>query len=115
MTKPQSSKKAGQFEKGRSGNPGGRPKIPEEVKDAARAHTMDAIRTLAEVCRGKKMSPAARVSAATALLDRGWGKPVQTSEISGPGGGPVGVASVPLEALTDEQRHVIASIKVMGD
>lgn len=56
-------------------NVGGRPKEIGHVRDLARAHTEDAIRTLVEI-KGDKSQPApARVAAATALLDRAWGKP----------------------------------------
>jgi hypothetical protein len=43
----------------------------------ARAQTALAIRTLTGVCGSKAAPAAARVSAASALLDRGWGKPPQ--------------------------------------
>ena len=62
------------FEKGRSGNPGGRPRGDGEIRELARQHTMTALRTLIEIAeRGENES--ARVTAATSLLDRGWGKP----------------------------------------
>jgi Family of unknown function (DUF5681) len=62
------------FEKGQSGNPGGRPKAYGEIRELARQHTELALRTLAEIAeRGENES--ARVSAANAILDRGWGKP----------------------------------------
>ena len=63
--------------KGVSGNPSGRPKIISEIRDIAREHTKDAIKALVEVCRAGE-SESARVAAATALLDRGYGRPVQS-------------------------------------
>ena len=66
---------AGSFKKGRSGNPGGRPKTIGEVRDAARAHTAEAIETLAKWMRSGDAK--ASVAAANALLDRGWGRATQ--------------------------------------
>jgi Family of unknown function (DUF5681) len=72
------------FKKGQSGNPGGRPKVVAEVKELARAHTHKAIETLVSIMGNPKAAPAARVSAANALLDRGYGKPPQhvTGEVA---------------------------------
>ena len=72
------------FQKGRSGNPGGRPKVVAEVKELARKHTGKAIETLVSIMDNPKAAPAARVSAANSLLDRGYGKPPQ--HITGEGG-----------------------------
>ena len=72
------------FKKGQSGNPGGRPKVIAEVKELAREHTGAAIETLVSIMSNPKAAPAARVSAANALLDRGYGKPPQ--HITGEGG-----------------------------
>ncbi len=66
------------FPPGNCANPGGRPKLPEDVKhvrELARKYTEGAIDTLAEVMATG--SPNARVSAANSLIDRGWGKPEQ--------------------------------------
>jgi hypothetical protein len=72
------------FQPGQSGNPGGRPKALKAVEEAARAHTGDAIETLASICKNTQAPEAARVAAANALLDRAWGKPKQSLEPSDP-------------------------------
>lgn len=64
--------------KGQSGNPSGRPKIPEDVRELAKAHTREAILTQVEIMRDGDAPPAARVAASNAILDRAWGKPAQT-------------------------------------
>jgi len=53
---------------------------PADVKAAAREMTPQALGTLQEIMEDKKAPPAARVTAATAILDRGWGKPKQSIE-----------------------------------
>jgi len=68
------------FKKGQSGNPGGRPKENAEVKELARAHGPKAIAKLAELLDGD--DPRVAVSAAQALLDRGYGKPHQSMDIA---------------------------------
>ena len=67
----------GRFQKGKSGNPGGRPKAAHSIHELACKHAPEAIKTLADIA--KRGTPGARVSAAIALLDRGYGKPSQFS------------------------------------
>jgi hypothetical protein len=45
-----------------------------EIRSLAHNHTRSAITVPARIMRSKDATPAARVSAANALLDRGWGK-----------------------------------------
>ena len=65
------------FVKGKSGNPGGRPKDEFGLRDLARKSTIEALSTLKEIMADKDAPHAARVTAACALLDRGYGKPAQ--------------------------------------
>jgi hypothetical protein len=48
-----------------------------EIRSLARSHTRTAIRVLVGIMRCEDATPAARVSAANAILDRGWGKATQ--------------------------------------
>ena len=83
-----------------SGNPGGRPKVITEVRDLARQHTRKAVQTLVTVMQSAE-SDSARVAAANALLDRGFGKPrtdqpVTLDEMDG--------------ALADQGRAVLSAM-----
>ncbi len=46
------------------------------MREIARESTTLAIETLRQIAADAEAPPAARVSATTALLDRGWGKPL---------------------------------------
>lgn len=61
------------WKKGVSGNPSGRPSIPEEVKDALKAATPAAVKTLVEIMTSGK-SEDTRVKAANIILERVYGK-----------------------------------------
>lgn len=69
------------FKPGHSGNPGGRAKVTlpdgRTLTDLAREHTPKAVEALVAVLDNAEASDAAKVSAATAILDRGWGRPKQ--------------------------------------
>ncbi len=65
--------------------PAGRPKgalnkSTRDIKTLAQKHTPAALKTLVEVMKGGE-SEAARVAAARELLDRGYGKAHQSSDV----------------------------------
>lgn len=73
------------WEKGKSGNPKGRPKDPERAKlrELARTHTESAIATLVEAMNDTSAKWVSRLKAAEILLDRGWGKATPIVEEKG--------------------------------
>src|ERR1700687_3085592 len=56
------------------------PKTVTEIRSLARSHTRTALNVLVGVMRSKDATATARVSAANAILDRGWGKATQPIE-----------------------------------
>lgn len=111
MSKPKKPKPSGgppRDERGRilpghSLNPGG-VKDTGEVKALARKHTADAIDALAKIVRRGK-SEAARVMAAEAILNRGWGKPTQAVELDAKGDLASLLGSILKEAAEEERPH----------
>ena len=74
------SKNSTTFQKGRSGNPGGRPKLPEELRDRIRALSDDAVTVLEQALRDDDVR--VRLVAAQTLLDRGYGRPPQATDVT---------------------------------
>lgn len=71
------------FKPGQSGNPSGRPRLIEtpsgrSLRELAREHTMEAMETLIAIALDDQAPAPARISAASAILDRGYGKPTLT-------------------------------------
>jgi hypothetical protein len=62
---------------GPSPNPGGRPRQTGDVRELAKKYTAEAVETLAKIMRSEEAPPAARTAAASALLDRAYGRPAQ--------------------------------------
>jgi hypothetical protein len=63
------------WQKGESGNPGGRPKVAAEVLELVRQHGPEAVARLVILMRSKNEAVALR--ATETLLDRGYGRPRQ--------------------------------------
>ncbi len=56
-------------------------KINSELREAARQHTQAALAALVDIMSDENAPAAARVNAASAILDRGHGKPTQSVDV----------------------------------
>ena len=88
---PENRTKTGQFRPGISGNPGGRPKMPEEFRQLARENSIPALQVVVDILKNPKSANKDKLKAAEIILDRAWGKPIQGVEMFGPGSGPIEV------------------------
>lgn len=73
------------FQKGKSGNPGGRArrsmKDGRKLPEMAREYTEEALLATVEIMRDKDAPPAARIQAINNIFDRGWGRAKQEVDI----------------------------------
>lgn len=83
------------FQPGKSGNPGGRPKLtPEEKAEelalevACREKTEEALATIVSLMN-KADKDSVRLAAAQFVIERGRGKAVQSNMHGGPNGAPI--------------------------
>jgi hypothetical protein len=89
------------FRKGKSGNPGGRPKVLGELQELARQHAPEVIAELARLTR-KARSETARIAAGRELLDRGFGRARPSVEVSVPG---TDIVHIMLEEIDARNRE----------
>lgn len=100
--KPANRAKTGQggdtrFKPGQSGNPDGRPKIPPELREAARAAAPEALQVLVGIMLNIASREADRIRAAELVLNRAYGTPPASVEVTTPSGIP---------AMTPDERAV---------
>ena len=69
------------FQPGRSGNVRGRPKRDLDLAAEARLHAQAAIKALADIVNDAEAPPPTRISAASELLDRGFGRAPQSIDM----------------------------------
>lgn len=100
------TKRRGSWKPGQSGNPNGRPKLPPEIREIAKAGSVKAISRAVELIDHE--DPNVALKAINTVLDRGYGKPAQSHELTGPGGGPI--QSMDLTKATDDQLEALASL-----
>lgn len=85
------------FKKGQSGNPGGRPKMAEDVREVLRAHSMEAAMKLVDLMRN---SPDERIQKACAdsIIEQSIGKAPQLIELN------------PSDLTDDELRRAVSEL-----
>lgn len=66
--------------------PGKVSQAKRDLAEAAKEHADAALQVLVDVAGDETASPSARISAAVAILDRGYGRPPQAVAVSNPDG-----------------------------
>lgn len=87
----------GGYRPGAGRKPGAVAKAKLDLAAKAKRYADAALKTLAEIA-AKGESEAARVSAAIAILDRAYGKPPQSMEVTGADGGAIVISWKPPQA-----------------
>ena len=97
------------FKPGQSGNPGGRPKISDDVREMLKAATPKAVRLLVSVMDDDGQKTALRMDAAKTIIERVYGKPLQPIDSTISGGLDVG--------LSDADRQLLEKVgaRLEGD
>ena len=86
------------WQKGQSGNPGGRPRVPDDLKKSCRRLAAKGMKVLEEIISSKDTfgedgkrtamgaSPSEKIAAIKLAMEYGYGKPVQPIEGKGEDG-----------------------------
>lgn len=92
------AKNSGTWKKGQSANPGGRsPKMGpngETIVQLCRAKTLALVERAFAIAMATNTEPKDALTACFGLLDRGWGKPKDSVELSAPDGQPLPVIQI---------------------
>jgi hypothetical protein len=93
----------GCFKKGESGNPGGRPKLPAEMREMFQANAPEAFEVLCKHLHAN--DPKVSVTAAKEILDRAYGRPLQSidANVTEDGGSVRYYAEVPEPCSSTEE------------
>ena len=86
-------------------------RAPTDIRSLARSHSNLAIKVLAGIAKDGT-NDGARVAAAVALLDRGWGKPAQMH--SGEDGGDIRITIRKIFDDRDEEKPLLLEHEPLG-
>jgi Family of unknown function (DUF5681) len=89
------------FAPGVSGNPGGRPPKTDEqrtLEAMCREKSLDALAVLLKIMETGE-NERNKITAALAIIERGHGKAIQPTTLSGPDGGPVEVKEIKINLV----------------
>lgn len=92
----------GKWAPGQSANPGGRPKIEGKIRELAQQHGEKALLTLVALLDHKEYR--ARLGAAEALLNRGFGRPAQSVDVTFTQAD----LAAAISGLTDDEKRAVA-------
>jgi len=76
-----------------------------DIREACLPYAKDALDTLVKICRDKNARASDRLSAANSLLDRAFGRPIQSHRVGGLNGGPLELISATMDPKQAEELY----------